>query len=603
METRRTNPEERAHTVAGALWFAVRAAIFRMARTGREVGRRPVRWRASEAIAGDVEIARSVSTLYSSEGITPRERGWQLGKVENLRIALRRINGVRVPAGRVFSFWRQIGPPWSARGFVVGRELREGCLIPNVGGGLCQLSNALFDCALKAGLEIVERHAHTRIVRGSLAELNRDATVFWNYVDLRFRAAEDIWIMAELTCDALIVSIRARHGMGVQSERTGFARAAAIAPVETCATCGIESCLRHTGPGEAGDEETAVLADEFRPEFDAWLGGEDRRRWHLVVPMRFSRWRRGNYAWREAGWGSVRDAAGTALRRSWQSRKLAAQGAARQRALLDFDRRMALALSAKAPWRCSRAVVAQTLLPHLHESGWLGGRSYAVMMTRWPIRLLQERLDAAAARHPESQTLADFRAHEGVAEREWRALERAERIVTCHARLAEVWPEKSMLLPWDFGGAGNRGGTKSMPGGTVVFPASGLGCKGVYELREAMRRTELALRVLGAEQLEGNSDFWDGVRLAPSGGDWRRDVAVVVLPAWVEHQPRRLIEAIRAGIPVVATDACGLHGLPAGAAVSIVKCGDVEALAREIVRWTAVELTPPPASVAAGSAP
>ena len=69
----------------------------------------------------------------------------------------------------------------------MGRELREGCLVPSIGGGLCQLSNALYDAALRAGLQVVERHRHTQVVPGSLAESDRDATVFWNYRDLRLR--------------------------------------------------------------------------------------------------------------------------------------------------------------------------------------------------------------------------------------------------------------------------------------------------------------------------------------------------------------------------------------------------------------------------------
>ena len=93
-----------------------------------------------------------------------------------------------VPAGETFSFWKQVGRATRRRGFVAGRELREGCLVANIGGGLCQLSNALYEAALAAGFEIVERHAHSRRVPGSRAALQRDATVFWNYVDLRFRA-------------------------------------------------------------------------------------------------------------------------------------------------------------------------------------------------------------------------------------------------------------------------------------------------------------------------------------------------------------------------------------------------------------------------------
>jgi vancomycin resistance protein YoaR len=90
---------------------------------------------------------------------------------------------------------------------VRGRELRQGCLIPTVGGGLCQLSNALYDCALKAGLTIEERHAHTQVVPGSLAEIGRDATVFWNYVDLRFRSEHGFVLRVDLTPLELIVQL------------------------------------------------------------------------------------------------------------------------------------------------------------------------------------------------------------------------------------------------------------------------------------------------------------------------------------------------------------------------------------------------------------
>ena len=88
----------------------------------------------------------------------------------------------------MFSFWRQLGRTTRRRGFAAGRELREGCLVPSIGGGLCQLSNAIYDAALCQGLEIVERHRHTQVIASSLAERDRDAVVFWNYVGLRLRA-------------------------------------------------------------------------------------------------------------------------------------------------------------------------------------------------------------------------------------------------------------------------------------------------------------------------------------------------------------------------------------------------------------------------------
>ena len=126
------------------------------------------------------------------------------GKIHNLRLAVRQLNGVEVPANRVFSFWKHLARTSRLKGYVARRELREGCLIPNIGGGLCQLSNALYDAALNAGFEIVERHPHSQVIPGSLAETGRDATVFWNYVDLRFKSSHPFRIEAQLTVDSLV---------------------------------------------------------------------------------------------------------------------------------------------------------------------------------------------------------------------------------------------------------------------------------------------------------------------------------------------------------------------------------------------------------------
>src|SRR5206468_12891452 len=117
--------------------------------------------------------------------------------------------GLCRPGGGLFRFWAQVQRPMRRLGFVRGRELREGCVIASVGGGLCQLSNALYDVALTAGCAIVERHAHSRRLPGSMAALGRDATIFWNYVDLRFRPAVDCQLEVTLDRDRLTVALRA----------------------------------------------------------------------------------------------------------------------------------------------------------------------------------------------------------------------------------------------------------------------------------------------------------------------------------------------------------------------------------------------------------
>jgi vancomycin resistance protein VanW len=62
-------------------------------------------------------------------------------------------------------------------------------VVAETGGGLCQLSGLIYLLALKAGLTITERHAHSLdIYREAerFAPLGSDATVSFGYKDLRF---------------------------------------------------------------------------------------------------------------------------------------------------------------------------------------------------------------------------------------------------------------------------------------------------------------------------------------------------------------------------------------------------------------------------------
>jgi len=61
-------------------------------------------------------------------------------------------------------------------------------LRPDFGGGLCQLSGLLYYVSLVAGLEVIERHAHSRDIyddQTRYAPLGSDATVAFGFKDLR----------------------------------------------------------------------------------------------------------------------------------------------------------------------------------------------------------------------------------------------------------------------------------------------------------------------------------------------------------------------------------------------------------------------------------
>lgn len=67
--------------------------------------------------------------------------------------------------------------------------LSQGKVITGVGGGICQLANLLYWMALHTPLEIVERHHHSFDPfpdSGRVLPFGSGASVFYNYVDLRF---------------------------------------------------------------------------------------------------------------------------------------------------------------------------------------------------------------------------------------------------------------------------------------------------------------------------------------------------------------------------------------------------------------------------------
>ncbi len=519
-------------------------------------------------------IAELITPLRSVQDTL--EDRFVVGKIQNLRVALQYIHEIEIPKNGVFSFWKQIGQPIQRRGYVIGREIRQGCLIPSIGGGLCQLSNALYSLALNTGLEIIERHAHTQIIPGSLAEIGQDATVFWNYVDLRFKVQEALRIEAILTSDALVVRFRGEKLESVPKPIVETQPTKSfIDTAHQCDTCNVSACIRHIP--EAVSQKpvgrTAYLVDEYWPEFDRYIQTQRTTQDLLVLPLQGQRWHKANYAWNPHGFQQVKTATLMTLRRSLASRQLSAQGKSRQQQLLKNDQQLAKAYARRLAYDVTHIVVMQHLLPFLWREGHLGGRTFDVLMTRLPLSVLQYRLDQAHCKYPQSPTLGDFRTNPELVEAEHQALQSARRLITPHTDIAKLFPSKTILLDWSLPIVA----TPPAKGKSILFPASALGRKGAYDLREVAQALDLQLYLLGTE-LEGKN-FWAGVKVLRSQIDPLTDIGLVVLPAYVEHNPRLLLRAIAHRIPVIASTACGLEQVPG---VTNIPTGDLPALKQAI---------------------
>ena len=112
-------------------------------------------------------------------------RGRTESQIFNVRLAARKINGMSLQPGQTFSFLKAVGPWTADMGYEKAPVSYDGELVRSWGGGVCQASTTLYNAALLAGLEIVERHRHHWPAR--YAPLGRDAAVAYNDIDLRFR--------------------------------------------------------------------------------------------------------------------------------------------------------------------------------------------------------------------------------------------------------------------------------------------------------------------------------------------------------------------------------------------------------------------------------
>lgn len=122
----------------------------------------------------------------------------QKDRTTNVTLAASFINGVVLQPGDIFSFNETVGDRTKARGFKDAVVYNNGSKETGIGGGICQVSSTLFNAALLANLEIVERHNHS--LKVGYTPNGRDATVFYGNQDFRFRNNSDYPVQISIYC-------------------------------------------------------------------------------------------------------------------------------------------------------------------------------------------------------------------------------------------------------------------------------------------------------------------------------------------------------------------------------------------------------------------
>ncbi|MDL2273339.1 VanW family protein [Oscillospiraceae bacterium OttesenSCG-928-G22] len=115
------------------------------------------------------------------------------GRINNIVVCAKAVNGTVVGAGETFSFNQTVGPRTAAKGYKEAPVFYTDGKEDTIGGGICQNSTTLFMAAKRAKLKIVERHQH--MYKLDYIELGNDATVFYGHLDFRFRNVYDFPIV------------------------------------------------------------------------------------------------------------------------------------------------------------------------------------------------------------------------------------------------------------------------------------------------------------------------------------------------------------------------------------------------------------------------
>lgn len=170
------------------IFYAVSAALRRFLRR--------VRWLfEARTFAKSFSLERLKYRVYKHQSVLVRKLGetdltLQYNKVENLKIAAQKLNGIIIRPGETFSFCYLVGNPTKGKGYLEGMLLSGGEAVAGTGGGLCQIANLIHWLCLHSPLTVTERHHHSYDPfpdEGRVVPFGSGATIFYNYMDFRFR--------------------------------------------------------------------------------------------------------------------------------------------------------------------------------------------------------------------------------------------------------------------------------------------------------------------------------------------------------------------------------------------------------------------------------
>ncbi|MBN2396183.1 MAG: VanW family protein, partial [Candidatus Atribacteria bacterium] len=152
------------------------------------------------------ELLEKIGIQYKISTYETYLEGKEKNTIYNIQKAAKQIHGILLDPEAMFSFNSVVGPAEKEDGYKESTIIANGHFVNGYGGGICQVSTTLYNAALLAGLQIIERYHHS--IYGdatSYVPLGRDSAVYFGQKDLKFKNVLDQKLL--LFCDVTALKL------------------------------------------------------------------------------------------------------------------------------------------------------------------------------------------------------------------------------------------------------------------------------------------------------------------------------------------------------------------------------------------------------------
>lgn len=152
---------------------------------------------------------KGIDTILSS--YSTKFNNGNYNRSENIRIAAASLNHILSQPDETISFNALTGLRLAESGYQEAPVLIDGKSVPDIGGGVCQVSSTLYNAILLANLKPVERTSH--FYPSAYVPMGLDATVADHLLDFKFQnnLKHPIYIITQVSQGILSIYIAGNH--------------------------------------------------------------------------------------------------------------------------------------------------------------------------------------------------------------------------------------------------------------------------------------------------------------------------------------------------------------------------------------------------------